>query len=128
MLKIYCKEPLFEMAKLTPEESKLHYTIWLDSAGIARNTPHKNTPRVKLTLDNISIPVKVNDTAELAHDKDAKYPHISETLKFITKTSHIIRNHYFPEPRYTDRATLNALTDVANGMSEQEAIEKNIQQ
>ena len=126
-LKILEYKPLYEMANLSTDESHLHYNIRIDSAGADRNISHSSTCRVKLTRDNVSIPVLVKDDgAEIKHDKYKNFPHVLETLRFIDSCKDIFQNHYFKKPGYTDRITLNILTDVANGMSKEAAITKNL--
>lgn len=115
------------MANLSTEDSKLYYNIWIDSAGSDRNTSHSHTCRVKLTKDDVSIPVVINEgSVVLKHSKYANYPHVAETLKFIDDCKDVFLSHYFKQAGYTDRATLNILADVANGMSKSDAIDKHI--
>ena len=53
------QEAFFEMAKLSKNDSKLKYDIWLDSAGSIRKVPH-NKPRVKLLVDGNIIPISIS--------------------------------------------------------------------
>lgn len=38
ILKILMRKPLYEMANLSTEDSKLYYNIWIDSVVASRNT------------------------------------------------------------------------------------------
>ena len=117
-------EPMFEMAKLSRQDSNLPYEIWLDSAGKTRNVSH-NKPRVKISVDNKLIPVSISDSPEILIDisKYSKIKHLNTMIKFISMYSDILLDHW--NGKYTDRQVLNIFYDICHGVDKDTAVKKN---
>lgn len=118
-------EPMFEMAKLSRQDSNLPYEIWLDSAGKTRNVSH-NKLRVKIGVDNKLIPVSISTTPEVLIDisKYGKVKHLNTMLKFLSTHSDILLNHW--NGKYTYRQVLNIFYDICHGVDKDTAIKNNI--
>lgn len=117
------QEAFFEMAKLSKNDSKLKYDIWLDSAGSNRKVPH-NKPRVKLLVDGIMIPISISKNPEFLIDvsKYKKIKDIDTIFNFISKFEDVLLMHWNEE--ITDRQVLNIIYDVVRNLPKEDAIRK----
>ena len=50
---------LLEMASVLPKKSGLPYKLWLDPIGKNRKTEHSKSPRIKVEVDGILIPMLI---------------------------------------------------------------------
>lgn len=75
------QEAFFEIAKLSKNDSKLKYDIWLDSAGSNRKVPH-NKPRIKLVVDNNMIPISISKNPKFLVDV-SKYKKLKTLILFL---------------------------------------------
>lgn len=93
-----------EMASVSKSDTKLHYDIWIDSAGKDRKVSHNN-PRVKVKVDGRTISISISTHPKILAGKD--FAHSSEVFKWIIKYYDILMKHWNKE--LTDKEALNLL-------------------
>lgn len=98
---------LYEMANAVPKDTKLPYTIWVDSAGKNRNVPH-NDPRLKVEVEGDFIPVSISMNPKiLADGKEIKK--FKLVKQFIIRHYEELIKHWNKE--ISDRELLNLLVE-----------------
>ena len=104
---------LFEMAKVSKDDSGLKHELWLDNAGSLRINTH-NKPRLKIRANNNLIPIIIDNVSPTIPNKvDKKQIKEIEDLKEIKQ--YIIDNYsilmYYWEQQISDKQVLNMLGD-----------------
>lgn len=56
------KTDIFGMSNLNPSKAGLgDIVIWSDHGGVTRSVSYRNTPRMKLTINDMSISITISD-------------------------------------------------------------------
>lgn len=114
-MKILREERLYEFANLIPKKTGVGVQIWAEHAGVLRNNTHSKTPRIKLTKDNYSISVTIEEIPEVkAKSIKLKKGDIDrifgEGIKYIGRNYDIFLKHYMDtEDNFDDEALFSAL-------------------
>lgn len=107
LTKIHESEELYEMANAIPRDTKLPFTIWLDSVGVSRKNTHY-LPRLKVEVDGDRIPVSISKDPQILVDKTI--PHFHEIRSFIIRHYEDLMEHWNNE--ISDREILNRLVET----------------
>ena len=92
---------IFGMANLNPQKSGLgNIIIWADHSGITRSASHRNTPRVKLGIDEDSISVSISPEPKVLA-KSSKVTS-KDVAKFRPGIEYVARNWDIFLKHYTD--------------------------
>jgi len=94
------KNDIFGMSNLNPQKSGLgNIIIWSDHGGISRSVSHRNNPRIKLSIGDMSISVSISPEPQvLAKSRGVnskkKLAEFDEGLKYIARNYDIFLKHY----------------------------------
>lgn len=119
---------IFEMAKLTREESGEPFDIWIDSAGKERNTKH-NEPRIKAFNNGVTVIAGFKNgeysNFQTAKDKLKRFGESSRLKKYVIKIRPILELHW--ENKITDTEFLVTARFVKQGYDVLTAVDKAIE-
>ena len=116
-MEILREEHLYEFANLTPKRTGTNVQIWAEHSGVLRHNSHSKTPRIKLTKDNFSISVTIEEKPKVK----AKSPKLkkedinrifSEGINYIGRNYELFLKHYMDtEDDFDDEDLFNALKE-----------------
>lgn len=99
--------PVYGFAVITKDISGLDYDIWLDPAGLSRNTSHSNSPRLKVDVDGRRIPFSISDNPKMLLKNKPPIKHESEVLRWISQNAQSLLKHY--RRQISDKDILNSV-------------------
>ena len=62
---IRSQEDVFAMSNLNPKKTNLPVVIWTDHSGIDRTVSHRESPRIKISKDQYSISVSIEENPQI---------------------------------------------------------------
>ena len=86
------------MSDLSPRRTGLKAKIWIDHGGINRSVSHRNTPRVKIGLNNVWASVTISDNPKVltasAHIKKSEWVAIQEGMNYVANNHQTFLKFY----------------------------------
>ena len=104
MIKSVNDDYLFEMARVSKEDTGLPYDLWIDSNGKDRKSP-RDLPRLKVEVNGNRVPVSISGTPEILVNKEI--PEFRVLRYYIIRYLDVLLKHWNKE--LTDRQALNLL-------------------
>ena len=96
---------LFEMSNLVPENTGLEYIVWI----IPKNNREKHGPRIKVNINNILIPVSVNDNPQVMVNTDKQIPDFNNLQKWIVLNKDILLQYWDSKGTMSMRTVLDGI-------------------
>ena len=84
---------LFEMANLIPSETGLDYIVWVS----VRSNREKHGPRVKVKVNNVWLPVTVNDDPRVAINTNLRIPEFKKLQDWIVINKQVLLDYWNSE-------------------------------
>lgn len=94
------KTDIFGMSNLNPSKAGLgDIVIWSDHGGVTRSVSNRNTPRMKLTMNDISISITISDEPKvLSKNKKVTSKHklnlFKDGVEYVARNYDIFLKHY----------------------------------
>lgn len=117
MKKLIRHEPIFGMANLNPNKTKLGLVIWADHNGVSRKVPHSNTPRVKIGNNEFNVSVLISDNPRILSEpsrklKSSEMDKVKVAMKYVARNNDLFLKHYFDKTfNFDDEDLFNGLRE-----------------
>lgn len=95
----YSDDSIYGMTNLNPNKSNLPAIIWVDHAGVQRKVSHKDTPRAKITVDDLAVSVSLEPDPKIVEPREASIRKsdlrkIGKALEYIGRNYDLLLRHY----------------------------------
>lgn len=96
---IKCSNDIFGMSNLNPKKARLgNIIIWSEHGGVNSNVAHSGTPRVKMSIGDMSISVSISANPEIkSKNKNVTKHKISEFdrgIEYVARNYDVFLKHY----------------------------------
>lgn len=112
------EDDIFGMSNLNPQKAGLgDIVIWSDHGGVSRSVSHRNTPRIKLSIGDMSISVTISAQPEIlaknrAVSSKRKLAEFDDGIAYVSRNYDIFLKHYMDTSfEFDDEDMFNALRD-----------------
>ena len=95
---IHSSNDLFAMSNLNPKRTNLPVIIWADHSGVDRAVLHRDSPRIKITKDNVNVAISIEENPKILvksngiSAKDMK--DIQKGIDYVARNYDIFLKHY----------------------------------
>ncbi len=99
-MKRYIKssDAILGMANLSPKRTNLPVVIWADHNGVDRTVSHRESPRIKITKDNHSISISIEEEpkilAQSGNIPANAMQDLQEGIDYVKRNWDIFLKHY----------------------------------
>ena len=89
---------IFAMSNLNPKRTNLPVVIWVDHSGIDRTVSHRESPRIKISKDEYSISVSIEENPRILA-KSGSIPktvmsELKQGMDYVARNYDIFLKHY----------------------------------
>ena len=100
------------MTDLNPKKTALPVVIWVDHNGISRSVSHRNTPRVKIGIDEAWASVTISSEPKVLtkskNMKQSEWRAIQKGIDYIARNYDLFLKHYVDQTYDYDDDELKA--------------------
>lgn len=86
------------MANLNPRRTNLPVIIWADHSGVDRTVSHRNSPRIKISKDEYSISVSIEENPRILAKSgtipESTMQDLQEGINYVARNWDIFLKHY----------------------------------
>lgn len=91
-------ENIWGMSNLNPKKTNLPVIIWSDHSGVDRAVSHRDSPRVKISKDDISISVSIEAEpkilAQSGNISKSDMKDIEKGIEYVARNWDLFLKHY----------------------------------
>ena len=92
------KEDIWAMSNLNPKRTNLPVIIWADHSGVDRAVLHRNSPRIKISKDAVSISISIEEYPRILTQSGAisktDMRDLQQGIEYVARNWDIFLKHY----------------------------------
>lgn len=92
------KEDIWAMSNLNPKRTNLPVIIWADHSGVDRAVSHRNSPRIKISKDAVSISISIEEHPRIIAQSGAisktDMRDLQQGIEYVARNWDIFLKHY----------------------------------